>query len=102
MIKKLIEVIIIFLLLCLISLCVISNGNKFKINDLVYICNEDINDSTPLCITDYPSKVIEIRYIINNKSKYEYRLKVYADKDTKWNSKTWVDEKYIHKWTTDK
>lgn len=75
-------------------------GNpQFKVGAQVYICNEDKADPTPLCITNYPSEVLEIRYTY--KGYYEYRVKVYADGTNgiaNWNPKWWVKEKYIHLW----
>jgi hypothetical protein len=70
---------------------------QFNPGDLVYICNEDRSDPTPLCITNEASKVLEVRWS-DDRNCYQYRIKVYAKENTGWDAKWWVKEKYIHKW----
>lgn len=75
-----------------------SSLQKFKVGDLVYICNEDPKDNTPLCITDYSSKIIAVKYFVYG-NEYEYQVQVYSDKPIEsWNTKWWVIQKYVHKW----
>jgi hypothetical protein len=81
----------------LIAVAVYGATPKFKTGDLVYICNEERIDPTPLCITNKASMISEVRWA-DDKACYQYRIKVYADKDTRWNNKWWVIEKYVHKW----
>lgn len=97
--------IIVLIIMCVITFSIFANNlifennvQKFKVGDLVYICNDDSKDNTPLCISDYPSKIIAVRYF-NYGGGYQYRVQVYYDKPIKnWNTKWWVIQKYIHNW----
>jgi hypothetical protein len=86
-------------LICLYGNMILAFNSKFQVGDLVYVCNENvISDGTPLCITNYSSKVINIRKV--NRTVNIIGIRVYAEDIEGIDPVTiFVDEKYVHFWT---
>jgi len=106
--KKLIFIISLVLITCV----VFGATPKFQVGDYVYLCNEDRNDDTPLCIGDWACKVMGVK---QSKDGYMYLVQIYAEREPYDTTgmddeeiakapkyiephRYWFKEKYVHCW----